>query len=372
MVAVALIGGAGLILLKRKKQTWTVHETKLGGKVLSNFRFNDVATIHIKGTSDVNVERKDGFWRVRERYNYPANFRQVSDFLIKIRDLKIVQSEPIGASQLAYVDLDEPGKNPGGGTLLEFKDEQGKGFETLLIGKKHTRQQTESSGLNLHGLFDGRYILLPSNAGNVLLISDELSSVASEPETWLNRNFFKVEKIKSISLTSTNAANSWSFSRENDSSPWVLAGSKPDEVLNTNLATQTAEMLEFPSFVDVLPSQVGLDKSFVVKIETLDHFAYTLKIGEKMPNGFYPMTVNVAAEIASERFAGKDEKPADKENLDKEFQENTKKLHGKLAQEQTLAPWIYVVDSWVEPLLRNRAEILQQKILVSEQDAVNQ
>ena len=72
------------------------------------------------------------------------------------------------------------------------------------------------------------------------------------------------------------------------------------------------------------------------------------------------MTVAVAADIAVERIAGQDETPDEKAKLDKEFQDRTKKLQEKLKQEQSLALWVYVVNSWIlEPLLHNRAQMLQ-------------
>ncbi|HZQ48409.1 MAG TPA: hypothetical protein VFC07_15435, partial [Verrucomicrobiae bacterium] len=126
LAALAIVGGAGLVLLNKKKESWSVPEARMGDKVLPNFRYNDVAAIHIKGASDVNVVRANDVWRVRERSDYPANFHQISDVLIKMRELKVVQSETVDPSELSRVELDEPGKGPGSGTLVEFKDVQGK------------------------------------------------------------------------------------------------------------------------------------------------------------------------------------------------------------------------------------------------------
>jgi hypothetical protein len=63
-----------------------------------------------------------------------------------------------------------------------------------------------------------------------------------------------------------------------------------------------------------------------------------------------------------ERTPGKDEKPEDKEKLDKEFKEQQKKLEEKLAQEKGLAKWTYLVSSWtVDSLLKDRAQLLVDK-----------
>jgi hypothetical protein len=364
-IALAFIGGAGLILFKRNQASWTALEVKMGDKVLPNFRFNDVAAIHVKGGSDVNVLRKNGQWIVQERSDYPANYHQVKELLMKIRDLKVVQSETIGRSQLSRVNLDEPGKSSGGGTLIEFKDERGKVIDGVLVGKKHARQQNESASSGLEGLFNGRYILLPSDPKNVLLISDDLASVVPEAAAWLSRDFFKIENVKSFSMTSPDPTNSWKVSRESQTSQWVLVNSNPGEVLDTNLATQTSEMLEFPSFIDVLSKEVGIKEGLaqpkIVTIETFKQFTYILKIGAKRETT-YPMTVEVTAHIPNDQVVGSSDEKVDQ----KELQEEITKLRSKLAKEQALASWVYAVDSWIEPLIRDRNQILEKKTILSE------
>ena len=114
-------------------------------------------------------------------------------------DLKVVQSEEVGPSQLARVELDEPGKDVGGSTLIEFIGAKGQLLNSLCVGKRHLRPEDPSVPPGLHGLYDGRYVLLPKDPGNVLLISDELAGVNAEPETWLDHEFFKFDHIQSVS-----------------------------------------------------------------------------------------------------------------------------------------------------------------------------
>src|SRR5208337_76704 len=105
----------------------------------------------------------------------------------------------------------------------------------------------------------------------------------------------KVEKPRTISFASTNAADSWTLSRASELAPWVLEQAKPGEVLDTNKVSSLASTLSYPSFVDVAadsaPDKTGLDKPLTVNIETFDHFTYTLKIGQKTPENDYNITV---------------------------------------------------------------------------------
>ena len=137
LAALVVIGAAGLVLLQRNQKSWTESEAQIGGKLLKNYQLNDVAAVHIKGGADLTLEHKDDGWRVRERGGYPANATQIRELLIKMGDLKVVQSDPIGPSQLARMRLAEPGKGANAAVLLEFKDAQGKPLQSLLLGKKH-------------------------------------------------------------------------------------------------------------------------------------------------------------------------------------------------------------------------------------------
>src|SRR5579871_2150505 len=97
IVAVVVIGGAALLLRNKQSNAWSIGSPEAGKKLLGDFSVNDVAHIAIKqGTNELNLVKKDDLWRVQERGNYPANFQQISEFLLKARDLKIIRSEEIG------------------------------------------------------------------------------------------------------------------------------------------------------------------------------------------------------------------------------------------------------------------------------------
>ncbi|MGA2542273.1 MAG: DUF4340 domain-containing protein [Verrucomicrobiota bacterium] len=365
-LALAILGGAGLLLINHQDSSWAKPQGKMGRKLFPGFPLNDVATIHVKTASDLRLATKDGTWRVRERADYPANFSEIRDLLMKMADLKISQSEPIGPSQLARMELLPPGQGTNSGTRVEFLDKQGKTLQSLLLGKKHTEQSTRPSPFGGGEFADGRYLLLSNDTKDLLLVSDPLESIEVNPESWLDHDFFKIEKLQSVSLLSTNATNSWKLTRDTESAPWVLAGAGPAEVLDSNKVSSLAGTLSYASFVDVAsntaPAVTGLDKPQVLTLATFDHFTYDLRIGGKTPENNLYLTVAVAAEIPAQRAAAKDEKPEDKQKLDKEFQDNTKQLQDKLAREKSFGQWVYLVTpSLVDPLLRDRSQLLVDK-----------
>jgi hypothetical protein len=377
LLALAVISTAGLLILDRHKQSWSLREAKVGEKLLPNFRPNDVAAIHIKAAADLNIENTAGTWRVRERGNYQANYEHIKSLLVHIKDIKIVQSDEIGPSQRPRVELAEPGPGTGGGTLIEFKDAHGNALDSLLVGKRHMRGESSSDPYRMRGLFDGCYVLLPKEPSNVLLISDELAGVSGEPGAWLNTEFCKIENVKSIALTGSNGDTLWTLARETESKPWTLANAKAGEVLDTTKAAQSAEMLNFLGFVDVVSAAApsSSEAPMLLSIETFDRFFYTLKVATPPKGaGNFQVAITVQAEIPTERMVASDETPADKEKLDDQFQANTKRLRDKLARESrfTSNGWNYLVESrLIEPLLCKRVDLFQ-KTAIAEAKAAGQ
>jgi hypothetical protein len=370
LVLVAVVGGAGLLLHQKSQTAWHSADKAIGHKLLGdNFPVNDVALIAVKqGSNQLDLARKDNLWRVRERNDYPASFSQISEFLIKAADLKVVQSEKVGPSQLSRFAL-VPGQGTNAATVIDFKDQNGKLIRSLLLGKKHLRKSNQPSpfggDMGDEGWPDGRYVKAGNEAAEVALISDALSNIEPKPEQWLNKDFPKIEKIQSIAVTFQNPTNSWKLTRETETGDWKLAEPKPGEQPDTAKTSGVASPLASLSFTDVAagakPETLGLDKPTVAAIETFDNFSYTLKIGQKT-NDNYPLTLAVAAHIPNERLPGKDEKPQDKTKLDKEFKDNQKKLEDKLSQDKTCEPWIYLVSTWtVEPLLKERSQLMAEK-----------
>src|SRR6185436_8104028 len=155
----------------------------------------------------------------KERGGYPANFTEISGAMMKLRELKAVQTEKIGASQLGRLEMLPPGPGANTATRVEFRDASGKALETLLLGKTQMgedKQAAQFGGGEMGGFPKGRWIMVGDAKDTVSLVSDPLSNLAPNPGEWLNKDFIKVEKIKSITVTHAAATNSWSLSRTNE------------------------------------------------------------------------------------------------------------------------------------------------------------
>ena len=370
IVLLVVIGGAGLKYLQKDKAEFASSGGALGQKLLDTFQVNDVAQVVIThDKSTVTLVKQDDLWRVRERQDYPANFTTVGDVIRKASDLKVVQSEQIGASQLARMELVEPGKGEGSGTLVDFKDKGGKTIRAMLLGKKQVRKSDTPSPFGGGGDFPvGRWITTSAKPGVASLVSETFNEAEPKAEQWLDKEFFKVEKVRAVSLTTTNATNSWRIARETEAGDWKLADVRAGENVDTNKLSALGSVLANPSFNDVVaadakPEDTGLKTPSVLKVETFDGFTYTARVGKKTGDeSALHFALTVTAEIPAARAPGKDEKPEDKDKLDKEFGEKKKKLEEKLAQEKKFEKWTYLVSKWsVDSALKDRGEWMVEK-----------
>ncbi len=373
LVLVVLIGGAGLLIHKRGTASWQSGGGSAQGKLLGDFPLNDVAQVAIKQASgELNLVKDGEIWKVKERSSYPANFQEISELLRKMWELKGVQQVKVGPSQLGRLDLIAPAKDKGTntGTLVEFKDKSGKNIKALLLGKKHMRQASTPSPMGDEGGWpDGRFVMVVEDAPapSAWVIADALNNVEAKAETWLSKDFVKVEKLKSVSVVTPVETNNWKLVRETEGAELKLVDKKETETLDNTKVSGVANVLGYASFTDVLdsgakPEDVGMAKPVTATIETFDGFTYTIKIGQGTNDENHPFQVSVTADLPKERVPGKDEKKEDKDKLDKEFKDRMTKLSEKLAQEKALEKWTYVVSKWtIDPLLKARHELLASK-----------
>jgi hypothetical protein len=363
----AALGVLGWLAYRKQQTPYQESTRRMGEKLIKDFPLNDVALVTIKqAKAELNLAKKDDVWTVKERGDHPANFTTLSEFLRKVWEIKVTQPVRVGPSRLPQLELVPPDRG-GTGTLVEFKDAKGKTLDTLLLGAKHMKEARSDSPFGGGSWPDGRYVMVGTNLASIAMVSEPFSNIEPKPEDWLNKDWFKVEKLKSISVVTTNATNNWKLARESETGEWKLADAKPGEQYDSAKGSGVTTALSYPSFSDVAtntaPAATGLDKPIVATLETFDDFTYTAKIGGKAGGeDNYHFQIAVAANIPKERTAGKDEKPEDKEKLDKEFKEKVQKLQDRLKTEKAFEKWTYVVSKWtIDPFLKERNDLLAEK-----------
>jgi hypothetical protein len=368
LALVVVIGGLGLWLQSRDQASYGTSMGRMGEKVLGDFDLNAVALIVIKqGTNELVLAKQDDTWGVQQRSGFPAAFNEVSELLRKLWDLKTVQTVQVGASSLDRLELTPPGSAGKSATLVELKDKDGKPIRSVLLGKKQTKAAPSPSPMGGdEGYPVGRYVMLEGKPEAVSLVAEPFSNAEPKAEQWLSKDFFKLEKPKTVAVVYTNATNSFKLLRETETGDWKLVDPAPGEVLDNSKATGVTSPLSWPSFEDVakdLPvATTGLDTPTLVTVETFDGLTYVFKIGKPAGDTGSYLTLEVAGNFVKERVPGKDEKPEDKDKLDKEFKEKLEKLQEKLKTEQAFSKWIFQLPKWIlDGVLKERHALMVDK-----------
>ena len=364
LVVLAVLGGAGLGLFWNDLSSWRKADAKIGSKLFEKLPVTDIAKIQLTdGKGSVRLVVKDKRWVVEERNGYGGNNQDIGDLLIKLTELKVVQTEIVGEALLPRLNLVDPGKGDGKdpkaaetmATRLELFDAAGQPAANILLGKKVIK--IEDSPLPIKPQTPvGRYVLMPGSA-TVLVVSDALVVADASPARWLAKSFFKAERIRSLTVGGEGAQ--WKLARPEEYGQWKFADGGGE--LDASAAVGAVNALANLTFSDVA---VGVKAESLVKprsfvAETYDNLVYTVKIAKQPEGDDYYFVVSIVGEPPRERKAEKGEKAEDKERLDKQFAETLVKLDERVKAEKNLSVWTFVVPGkTLEPLLKDRAALI--------------
>jgi len=385
-VLVALLAAGGGLLWSERSD-WKTSDTKAGQRLIPDLKASDVAELVISAAGErLTLKKGEAGWGIVERNGFPANVERIGELLLKLVEMKVVQTDAAADSQRARLGLLEPGADGGKaegkaegaakddanvpGTVLELKDGAGKSLARLLLGKKLSKSVEGPAGARQEAA--GRY-LLAGNAEsgkllNVIVVSDPLAQVEVAAEQWVAKELIRVERAKSIVANGPDGRQRFALSRENDDAEWKLAGGEKGD--SSKIIDVTSGMISM-NLTDVVtgdkgnPSaENGLDKPVVIKADTLDGISYVLRLGAKSGEDKIYARVSVSGEIAQNvpRTPPKDEKSEDKDKNDQSWIEHRKREAARVAREKKLEGWTLLLSrSAVEALLRERAQFLPAK-----------
>lgn len=358
---------AGLLALAfnsaRNRDVTEVGHSSDRNRVLPGFPVNEIASVSfLNTTGSLHLEKKEGTWVVAERGGYPADFSKLGEFLKTVYDLPITQNVQVGASKFGRVGLLDPADKSSPAdqtaTIVSFKDGKGTEAASLWVGKEYKKEERSQ-----FGTFDstaGRYVLR-AGSKDVYLVAEEMRDVKIEAKDWLDKSFFKVSKIKSISRTVSDPTKSWKLIRESDTADFTLLDAKSGEVIDPVKVGSMKTAFTSPSFEDILTGdKVSQPSDVAFHVETFDGFQYDVKIGPKNEAGEYDLTVVANGEFQATRKAPEGEKEEDKKAADEEFTKHLNELKKQLASEKKLAGHVYHVRGFVvDSINKDRAELMK-------------
>jgi len=342
LLLLAVLGGGALLVRRQTDMQKPAEAGMLGQPLLKGLQASQIAAIAIRQPKDaITIAKKDDRWVIAERDGFPADFDKVRDFVLKAISLKIGQAEPIGDKDRARLLLDASG------TAIEFLGADGKPLARFTAGKKYFKAEPENPE---RAIGDGRYVSLPGDERQVIVIADPLTQASTRTADWISRTGFEVEKVKTLDVRDATGAD-WKIERAGDNADWKLAGIRGGEKLDiskANAAAYTFARLELADVApkDARPEDTGLAKPAIVTATTFDGLSYTLKLGRLEGDNYYA-TLAIAGEPKPE---GKD------------AEERLKRINGRLPREKALSGYVLLIQkSKLEDILKKRAELLVKK-----------
>ncbi len=363
VVLAALVGAA--LYLKQDRKSRLSRGVPARELLLPGLDVNSVQKIRIKDDKqEVNVALNGTTWTVAERGGYEASFAKISTALLALKEQKVTRGQRTGKDAWSKIGVQPPGEPNayGVGTLVELLDGKGNIKKSLVLGSNVT-----SSGNPNASPFGGsneRLVRIPEDGEIIWTVGNTFADLDTKPDSWLEKAFLDVPKIKSVEVIAAKPEDSWKAARADaESVDFALEGEKAGERIDT-AKVSLSTLLSGSTFNDVLGKDkaAALMKDAVkVKLVTFDGFTYNVQATKQTTDGAdkYYLTVAVSADLPKARAAVKDEKAEDKKNNDEVFAEEQKKLQEKLATEKKLAGWVFEVSEYtVSSLLKKRAEVI--------------
>lgn len=382
VIAIALAAAIAFVKFGRNQETKNSTNRVAGQTLIESFPANDVASIEIEGATDATtLTKKDGKWIIVQRDNYPAKPSEVNGLLRMIGEVKVTQGMQAGPSFAPRFGMDEASKDPKEhGVSVAFKDASGKELTKVTIGKNI---ESTASASPMGGGSSGRFVRVHADESGFYSVSEMFSSLSEEPKRWLAEDFFKPEKIQSVSVTQPGKSDLfWKVVRADENADFALEGAAANEVTDPTILNAYKSLFAFTRFEDIVPAdevekRAEKDQKRTLKIVTFEGFNYTItftpvKAGSVPPPAdpedpsppaeeTYLVTIDVSAEIPKERKKEAGETEEDAKAKDAAFAERSKALTDKLAKEKALAGYTFQVSkSSFEAAAKTRGDLLKR------------
>jgi len=369
MLVVLLLGGVSIALFWQDITLYRDSGAKIGARLMPELKISDVAKLRLQDADkEVTLALKDKVWRVEQRGGYPADFAEISGLILKLLDVKVVQTETVGASLHPRLNLLAPdnaakdkgandkGAKEGTGTLMELSDASGKVLVSLVLGKVSLKKDPMNPLPNAKdGVPAGRHVLVAGRGDSVAVVSDPLEKAVTAPGAWVAKDFFKADRIRTLQLAG-EGASSWKIARDEEWGQWKFAAGGGQ--LHPSAAVTATNALGSLAFSDVvIDDKAGTRKAAVLTAETFDNLTYTVRLAP-LANGDFVLRYTVAGTPPKTRKPEAKEKPEDVAKLDKDFADNLQRLEARVMLEQARSQWAYVVPGkMAAPMLMKREQM---------------
>ena len=372
---VALLLGVSVFTLKKSQgnQQKSATERTAGETLIPDFPAGKTTNMKISGVDQiVTLNKKDDNWVVSQRDDFPADTRKINNLLRSLKDLKVTQGIEAGPSFAPRFGMSKKSSDPEKrGITVSFSDESGSELAKLSFGKN--LDATAASSSFGGGGSTGRYIRNHADKSGFYAVSELFSSLSIDPKEWLADEFFKIEKIKTISLTQAGSGElEWTLIRENEDSGFEFSDAFPGVKADPAAVAPLKNLFSYARFDDVVPQKEveklkNSEKIQTATVTTFEGLEYQISLQPKNPAEdsadaeSYLLSIKVTGNLPEQRTKLDNENPEIAAAADKAFEERYSSLTESLEQTRDLAGITFEVSKFtVDALLKSRTELMDK------------
>lgn len=254
---------------------------------LADLPVNDLTALTLTGPeSEVVLEKSQTVWRVKNRFDYPADFEKIREFILKIRDLKVGRSfaaDEESRKRLSLLPPDAEGADAENrGTRAVLKKSDGTAVADIIIGS--AREASSGNG--------GQY-LMPADGKTVYLVDQEFRFLDLEPKEWIDPNLLDAAAADVRRVACLDPATGEEIYRlerpEKGQPPVFVAPDPADRKVVTSKITNLFSALDNLTIEDVAnpeatDAETGLESPVCHEFWLYDGTTYTVCKGSPAPD----------------------------------------------------------------------------------------
>ena len=365
LIILAVLVGAGTLVVRMKAPE--TPENEFGRNLFKDFPVNEITTMSVKvSLESVSLAKEDNQWVVKDRFDYPADFNKIADFVRQLKDLKIGRSFEGSEDTLKRLALKEPddaeARIEEKGKVVQLKDEKGESLARILLGqiRKGGEERTFPGG---------QYLKLDADP-KIYLVDKHFSLLHSGPADWLEKDLLKVlaKDIRQITCLSADAKTvHYTLQRPEKGQDMVLKDPPKGRKVDKTKLNKVANALSQLSMDDVeKPSATETSaKAPWFEYRLFDGMIYRV-YPEKAPKEKDRYLLRLSVDYRKPPEDKKKTEEAEKTETEKTDKKEAEKSPEEMAleaekQHKRLSPWVFVIPQWKHgAFLTDAQELLEE------------
>lgn len=389
VILLCVVGSAAFLILNREKPSEKA--SRMGKMLFEDFPLNDIHALKISSFEKghlyiTNLKKTESEWIVQDLFEFPANFKSISDLVDKFKESKIgrqFEGTPDVISRLALHDPSQADVSEDEKAIrIQIFGPDQKSLVDMLVGK----QKESAAGAGAH-------FLKPTGENTVYLVDQTFWNLGKQPRNWIKTDLFNIpsEDIETVTCINSNYQNViYMIKRpEKGASPEFQTPmkAKPVKTRTVDLLFDVLSSLSIQDVAgfsdEVSEKTAGFKSQPFLEFQLFDGTLYRLYPGKKVDDdqGGYYLKVEIfpakpekqqkasaienPEETGSETMVENDQGPSPKKESeeisgdDNDPEESAVKVQER---NQKLSQWIYVISDWEHQSLVTDPEEFYEKL----------